>query len=73
MGEALPVLVNHAFGSLDLRRLEADVDPRNERSIRVLDRLGFQREGFQRQRYLINGEVQDAVIYGLLNSEWPAS
>jgi RimJ/RimL family protein N-acetyltransferase len=69
--EALHALLRYAFESLDLRRLEADVDPRNSRSIRVLERLGFRREGLQRQRYLINGEAQDAVLYGLLSSEWP--
>ncbi len=72
-GEALPALLTHAFGNLDLRRLEADVDPRNTRSIRTLERLGFRREGVQRQRYLVNGEVQDAMMYGLLRSEWPAA
>ena len=69
--EALHALLNHAFESLDLHRLEADADPRNARSIRVLERLGFRREGLQRQRYLINGEAQDALLYGLLSSEWP--
>jgi ribosomal-protein-alanine N-acetyltransferase len=70
MREAIHALLNHAFESLDLRRIEADVDPRNVRSIRVLDRMGFRREGLQRERYVMNGEVQDAVIYGLLSSEW---
>ena len=69
--EALHALVAHAFESLDLRRLEADVDPRNARSIRLLERLGFRPEGLQRQRYLIDGEAQDALLYGLLTSEWP--
>ena len=72
-GEALSALLDHAFGALDLRRLEADVDPRNTRSIRALERLGFQREGLQRQRYLMNGEVQDAMMYGLLSFEWPVA
>jgi RimJ/RimL family protein N-acetyltransferase len=69
--EALHALLQYAFESLDLRRIEADVDPRNTRSIRVLERAGFRREGLQRQRYLIGGEAQDAVLYGLLSSEWP--
>ena len=68
--EALPALVRFAFGALDLRRLEADVDPRNARSIRVLERLGFVREGYQRERYEMQGEIQDAVLYGLLRREW---
>ena len=68
--EALPALVRFAFGALDLRRLEADVDPRNARSIRALERLGFVREGHQRERYEMQGEIQDAVLYGLLRGEW---
>lgn len=56
--------------SLALRRVEADVDPRNDRSIRVLERLGFQGEGLQRERYVVAGEVQDALLYGVLRPEW---
>jgi RimJ/RimL family protein N-acetyltransferase len=70
--EALAALLTHAFESLDLHRLEADVDPRNLRSIRVLEQSGFQREGLQRQRYLLNGEAQDALLYGLLQADYLA-
>lgn len=68
--ELLDALARFAFGPLDLRRLEADVDPRNARSIRVLERAGFVREGCQRERYVMLGELQDAVLYGLLRREW---
>jgi [ribosomal protein S5]-alanine N-acetyltransferase len=70
MNEALKALVSHAFDVMGLRRLEADVDPRNAASIRSLERLGFQREGFLRERWYVNGEIQDAVFYGLLRHEW---
>ncbi len=70
MNEALQALVLHAFEVMDLRRLEADVDPRNAASIRTLERLGFQREGFLRERWHVNGEIQDALFYGLLRREW---
>lgn len=70
MNEALKALVSHAFEVMDLRRLEADVDPRNVGSIRSLERLGFQREGFLRERWHVNGEIQDALFYGLLRREW---
>ena len=70
--EAVEALVAFAFDALALHRLEADVDPRNARSIRVLERLGFTREGVQRERYHLLGEVQDAVLYGLLRREWAA-
>ena len=70
MNEALQALVSHAFEVMNLRRLEADVDPRNAASIRTLERLGFQREGFLRERWHVNGEIQDAFFYGLLRREW---
>jgi RimJ/RimL family protein N-acetyltransferase len=70
MNEALNALVSHAFEVMKLRRLEADVDPRNAASIRSLERLGFQREGFLRERWHVNGEIQDAFFYGLLRREW---
>lgn len=70
MNEALKALVSHAFEVRELRRLEADVDPRNAASIRTLERLGFQREGFLRERWHVNGEIQDALFYGLLRREW---
>lgn len=70
MNEALGALVSHAFNVMNLRRLEADVDPRNGASIRTLEKLGFQREGFLRERWHVNGEIQDALFYGLLRREW---
>ncbi|HSK78033.1 MAG TPA: GNAT family protein [Thermoanaerobaculia bacterium] len=69
MTEALPALLRFAFGPLGLHRIEADVDPRNLPSLRSVESLGFRREGYLRERYFVNGEVQDSVIYGLLRSE----
>ncbi|HLS84069.1 MAG TPA: GNAT family N-acetyltransferase [Arenimonas sp.] len=69
--EALTVLIGHAFDALGLRRLEADVDPRNQGSLRTLEALGFLREGYLRQRWRVAGELQDSVVMGLLASEWP--
>ena len=68
--EALHALLDFAFDTLALHRLEADVDPRNAPSIRVLERLGFRREGHLRERYHMGGELQDALLYGLLRREW---
>jgi len=69
-GGAVTTLIEFAFGTLDLHRLEADADPRNERSLRLLERLGFRREGHLRDRYRVGGEIQDSVILGLLRREW---
>lgn len=69
MAEALPALLRFAFSTLDLHRIEADVDPRNLPSLRSLESLGFRREGYLRERYFVSGEMQDAVLYGLLRTE----
>lgn len=67
---ALPPVIDFAFGRLGLHRLEADADPRNEASLRVLERLGFRREGLLREHYFQEGEAQDAVVFGLLRRDW---
>ena len=73
MNEALQALLGYAFAELALHRIEADVDPRNRASIRTVERLGFQREGYLRERWQVNGEIQDTVFYGLLRPDWEAS
>jgi RimJ/RimL family protein N-acetyltransferase len=71
--EALRLLLAHAFDGLQLRRLEADVDPRNLASCRLLERLGFRREGLLRARWRVAGEDCDSAMYGLLASEYHAA
>ena len=68
--EAVTAALDFGFQVLGLHRIEADVDPRNERSLRLLDRLGFRREGHLRERYYMNGERQDAVMMAMLRPEW---
>jgi [ribosomal protein S5]-alanine N-acetyltransferase len=73
MQEAGAALVGHAFGPAGLRRLEAEIDPRNEASARLLERLGFVKEGHLRERWDTKGEVSDSGLYGLLRADWLAS
>jgi ribosomal-protein-alanine N-acetyltransferase len=70
MHEALTGLIEYLFSWLGLRRLEADVDPRNARSAKSLERLGFAREGLLRERWIVAGEISDSALYGLLKHEW---
>ena len=70
MQEALRTLIECAFGELNLRRLEAEVDPRNTRSSQLLLRLGFTVEGRLRERWLTKGEPTDVSVCGLLSREW---
>jgi len=72
MNEALRALLAYAFEELALHRIEADVDPRNGASLQTVERLGFQREGYLRERWQVNGEIQDTVFYGLLRPDWEA-
>lgn len=70
MREGLNLAIGLCFGALGLRRLEADVDPRNTASLRLLESLGFQAEGLMRERWNTGGELQDSVLLGLLAREW---
>ena len=72
MHEALQRLVRYAFEELDLHRLEADIDPRNEASERTLLRLGFVKEGYMRERWIVADVVSDSAVFGLLRREWTA-
>jgi len=67
--EAGRELLGHLFGTLALNRIEAFPHPENEASIRLLERLGFQREGVARKRHFMSGEFHDAAMYGLLRSD----
>ena len=68
--EALRCGLSHAFDALGLVRVEADIDPRNEPSWRLLEKIGFAREGLLRKRWRVNGEICDTAFYGLLADEF---
>lgn len=69
MTEAVDALIEHGFKKAGLHRIEADIDPRNLPSIQLIERLGFKREGYLRERWVIGGEVADTVLYGLIQSD----
>lgn len=71
--EAARALLQWAFGTLDLNRVQAEVDTRNAASARVLEKLGFLREGTLREDCVVNGDVSDSWVYGLLRREWQPS
>ena len=72
-GEAVTALIDLLFGTARARRVYADVDPDNTRSLALLDRLGFQREGLLRAEWETHIGVRDSVILGLLANEWRVS
>ena len=70
MREAFAAVLDHAFLALHLNRLEADIDPRNTASARLLEHAGFTRDGVLRERWIVGGEVCDTALYGLLRRDW---
>ena len=71
--EAARALLQWAFDNLDLNRVQAEADTRNAASARVLEKLGFLREGTLREDCVVNGEVSDSWVYGLIKREWRPS
>jgi len=68
--EALEALLGYGFETLGLNRVEADIDPLNAGSGRVLEKLGFRREGYMPERWIVDGVTADTAFYGLLRSYW---
>lgn len=73
MAEALKGANEYVFGVLGLHRIMANYMPRNERSARVLRRLGFTVEGYARDYLLIDGRWEDHILASLTNPTWGQS
>jgi ribosomal-protein-alanine N-acetyltransferase len=69
MSAAVRAVVGFAFDTLHLNRLEAACLPRNAASIRLLEKVGFTREGYARKYLCIDGRWQDHVLYGLVRDD----
>ncbi len=70
--EAVGAMLQWAYDTRDLNRVEAELDTRNAASARVLQKLGFELEGLRREDCVVDGEVSDSWIYGLLRRDWKA-
>ena len=71
--EAVAAMLQWAFDTLDLNRVQAETDTRNVASARVLEKNGFVREGTLREDCVVNGEVSDSWVFGLIRREWRPS
>lgn len=72
MTEALGLLLSDLFDHTTLRRIEARCATGNRASQRVLERVGFEREGLLRGYFLLRGESVDNYLYAVLASDWAA-
>lgn len=68
---AVALATDWCFGDLGLNRVEINVRPENERSLRLVKKLGFQYEGLRRQYLHIDHEWRDHHSYALIRSDVP--
>ena len=68
--EATMIMVDYLFLSQDIVCVEAHADVRNVSSQKVLEKVGFKKEGTVRKNRFINGKWQDEFFYSILREEW---
>lgn len=69
--EAVGAAIQYGFQAMELHRIFARTIAENHRSVRMLERLGFTREGTQREHsWEDDGRFHDSAVYGLLQPEW---
>ena len=73
MTEGLSLCLRHVFGSLDLHRVEANIQPHNAPSIALVRRLGFTKEGYSPRYLKIDGAWRDHERWALLREDWEGS
>jgi len=68
--EAVQLIVDYLFLSMDVARIQAFTDVRNKASQRILEKAGFKREGTLRNAGFVRGHKADAYVYGVIREEW---
>ncbi|MGB8779688.1 MAG: GNAT family protein [Candidatus Bathyarchaeia archaeon] len=68
--EATQLMVDYLFLSKDTMRIQAQTDPRNVASNKLLEKVGFKKEGTLRKSFFMRGEWVDSYIYSILREEW---
>ena len=70
MHEAVEKVIEYGFHAMKLHSIEANVDPANSASIKLLERNNFVREGYFKENLRYDGKYFDSAIYSLLNYNW---
>jgi ribosomal-protein-alanine N-acetyltransferase len=72
MSAALQRVVAECFGTHRLHRLEANIQPENERSIQLVKRLGFRKEGYSERYLKVGGRWRDHERWAMTSDMWAA-
>jgi Acetyltransferases, including N-acetylases of ribosomal proteins len=70
--EALRLMLDYGFGILNLHRIELNVFSFNERAVHVYEKLGFKREGVQREALFYDHQYYDSILMSILEDEYRA-
>ncbi|TAL66293.1 MAG: GNAT family N-acetyltransferase, partial [Legionella sp.] len=73
MSQALKLVLKEIFTTLDLHRIEANIQPTNTASIQLITKNGFFKEGFSPRYLKINGIWQDHFRFALTFEDWLAN
>ncbi len=68
--EAMKLLVDYGFNTLNLNRIQLETFSFNKRALKSYQKVGFKEEGTRRQAIYVNGEYYDAIMLGILKNEW---
>jgi [ribosomal protein S5]-alanine N-acetyltransferase len=71
--EAIRAVLDFAFGPAGLHRVQAAIMPRNAASLRVVEKIGFRREGYAERYLQIAGSWEDHVLFAMTHEEWTAT
>ncbi len=69
MFETINIMARFGFEKMKLHSIEANVNPANQRSKKVLEKIGFKKEAYFRENYLFDNKFLDSIIYSLLEKD----
>jgi RimJ/RimL family protein N-acetyltransferase len=68
--EAVSIMLDYLFLSMDTMRIQATTDVRNLASQKVLEKAGFKKEGTLRKTWFVRGVWTDDYLYSIIREEW---